>query len=141
MSQPPSPSNAPSHDSGIIPLAGRPRARRTRRQPGAAARPRAAAGGTSHGKRGGGRDRREYRRRAEGEGREAGVICRRWSNWARAYRQMTEQLGKVIVGQQQVIEQVITAMFCQGHVLLVGVPGLAKTAAGQNDQRGADAEL
>jgi MoxR-like ATPase len=46
---------------------------------------------------------------------------------ARGYRQMAEQLGKVIVGQQEVVEQVLTAMFCQGHVLLVGVPGLAKT--------------
>jgi MoxR-like ATPase len=46
---------------------------------------------------------------------------------SRAYKAMTEQLGKVIVGQQEVIEQVLTAMFCQGHILLVGVPGLAKT--------------
>src|ERR1051326_6122019 len=45
----------------------------------------------------------------------------------RAYKQMAEQLGKVIVGQSDVIEQVLTAMFCQGHILLVGVPGLAKT--------------
>ncbi|NNM87088.1 MAG: hypothetical protein HKL95_01050, partial [Phycisphaerae bacterium] len=35
---------------------------------------------------------------------------------ARAYRNMCEQLGKVIVGQHEVIEQVVTAMFCQGHV-------------------------
>jgi MoxR-like ATPase len=45
----------------------------------------------------------------------------------RAYKNMSDQLGKVIVGQQEVIEQVLTAMFCQGHILLVGVPGLAKT--------------
>ena len=45
----------------------------------------------------------------------------------RAYKQMAEQLGKIIVGQTEVIEQVLTAMFCQGHILLVGVPGLAKT--------------
>jgi MoxR-like ATPase len=45
----------------------------------------------------------------------------------RAYRQMSEQLGKIIVGQGEVIEQVLTSMFCQGHILLVGVPGLAKT--------------
>jgi MoxR-like ATPase len=45
----------------------------------------------------------------------------------RAYKQMADQLGKVIVGQQEVIEQVLSAMFCQGHILLVGVPGLAKT--------------
>jgi MoxR-like ATPase len=45
----------------------------------------------------------------------------------RAYKAMCEQLGKVIVGQSDVIEQVLTAIFCQGHILLVGVPGLAKT--------------
>jgi MoxR-like ATPase len=44
-----------------------------------------------------------------------------------AYQTMKLELGKVIVGQEQVVEQVLTAMFCQGHVLLVGVPGLAKT--------------
>jgi MoxR-like ATPase len=44
-----------------------------------------------------------------------------------AYEQMTEQLAQVIVGQQHVIEQVLIAMFCRGHALLVGVPGLAKT--------------
>ena len=41
--------------------------------------------------------------------------------------QMLEQVGKVIVGQRQVIDQLFMALFCQGHVLLVGVPGLAKT--------------
>ena len=44
-----------------------------------------------------------------------------------AYKEMTEQLGHVIVGQTHVIEQVLISMFCRGHVLLVGVPGLAKT--------------
>jgi MoxR-like ATPase len=44
-----------------------------------------------------------------------------------AYRRMKEQLGRVIVGQEQVIEQVLISLFCRGHVLLVGVPGLAKT--------------
>src|SRR5438270_1587796 len=46
---------------------------------------------------------------------------------SRAYKVMRNELGKVIVGQHDVVEQVLTAMFCQGHVLLVGVPGLAKT--------------
>src|SRR5436309_1028801 len=44
-----------------------------------------------------------------------------------AYRQMTEQIGKVIVGQQDVIEQLLLALFSRGHCLLAGVPGLAKT--------------
>ena len=46
---------------------------------------------------------------------------------AAAYEQMTEQIGKVIVGQKQVVEQLLMALFSRGHCLLVGVPGLAKT--------------
>jgi MoxR-like ATPase len=44
-----------------------------------------------------------------------------------AYNRITDELGKVIVGQQQVIEELMIAMFARGHCLLVGVPGLAKT--------------
>ena len=43
------------------------------------------------------------------------------------YDQMTRQLGRVIVGQQEVLKQVLIALFCQGHCILEGVPGLAKT--------------
>src|SRR5499427_5003584 len=43
------------------------------------------------------------------------------------YRQMNEQLGRVIVGQNEVLKQVLIALFCQGHCILEGVPGLAKT--------------
>src|SRR5713226_8983446 len=46
---------------------------------------------------------------------------------AAAYEKMTEQIGRVIVGQKQVIEQLLMALFSRGHCLLVGVPGLAKT--------------
>ena len=41
--------------------------------------------------------------------------------------QMIEQLGRVIVGQREVIDQILAAVFTRGHCLLVGVPGLAKT--------------
>jgi MoxR-like ATPase len=41
--------------------------------------------------------------------------------------QMIEQLGRVIVGQRDVIDQILAAVFTRGHCLLVGVPGLAKT--------------
>ncbi|MBI3837207.1 MAG: MoxR family ATPase [Planctomycetia bacterium] len=44
-----------------------------------------------------------------------------------AFRRITAELGKVIVGQQQVIEELLISMFARGHCLLVGVPGLAKT--------------
>lgn len=43
------------------------------------------------------------------------------------YGKMKTELGRVIVGQDQVVEQVLMAIFCRGHALLVGVPGLAKT--------------
>ena len=41
--------------------------------------------------------------------------------------QLRKEIGKVIVGQQDIIHNTILSIFCQGHVLLVGVPGLAKT--------------
>jgi MoxR-like ATPase len=44
-----------------------------------------------------------------------------------AYNTLRGELGKVIVGQEQVIEYLLIAMFARGHGLLVGVPGLAKT--------------
>ncbi len=44
-----------------------------------------------------------------------------------AYRRITHELAKVIIGQQQVVEELMIAMFARGHCLLVGVPGLAKT--------------
>jgi MoxR-like ATPase len=40
---------------------------------------------------------------------------------------MAGELGKVVIGQREVIEQILAAIFTRGHVLLVGVPGLAKT--------------
>ena len=40
---------------------------------------------------------------------------------------LVSELGKVIVGQHEVIDQILMALFCQGHSLVVGVPGLAKT--------------
>ena len=44
-----------------------------------------------------------------------------------AYSQLKGELSKVIVGQHDVIEQLLMALFAGGHCLLVGVPGLAKT--------------
>jgi MoxR-like ATPase len=43
------------------------------------------------------------------------------------YERMTGQLARVIVGQTEVLKQVLLALFCQGHCILEGVPGLAKT--------------
>ena len=44
-----------------------------------------------------------------------------------AREKILAELRKVIVGQDHVVEQLLTALFANGHVLLVGVPGLAKT--------------
>ncbi|MCA9074911.1 MAG: MoxR family ATPase [Planctomycetaceae bacterium] len=46
---------------------------------------------------------------------------------ANAYSRMREEISKVIVGQTDVVDQILIAMFSRGHCLLVGVPGLAKT--------------
>jgi len=42
-------------------------------------------------------------------------------------QKLTEQIGRAVVGQDYVIEQLLMALFCRGHAVLVGVPGLAKT--------------
>ncbi|HRP02815.1 MAG TPA: MoxR family ATPase [Candidatus Kapabacteria bacterium] len=42
-------------------------------------------------------------------------------------KQVKSEIGKVIVGQQHTIDELIIALFAKGHVLLIGVPGLAKT--------------
>lgn len=44
-----------------------------------------------------------------------------------AFQALRAELSKVIIGQDEVIEQLLIAIFSQGHVLLEGVPGLAKT--------------
>ena len=46
---------------------------------------------------------------------------------ASVYRQMSSEVGKAIVGQHEVIEQLFIAIFARSHCLLEGVPGLAKT--------------
>ena len=46
---------------------------------------------------------------------------------AEVYGKLTQELGRVIVGQQTVLKQVMIALFSRGHCLLEGVPGLAKT--------------
>lgn len=46
---------------------------------------------------------------------------------AQAYKDLSAEIGKVIVGQDEVVRAVIISLFSNGHSLLVGVPGLAKT--------------
>jgi MoxR-like ATPase len=45
------------------------------------------------------------------------------------FRQLVEQIGTVIVGQQQLLHRMLVAMLSDGHLLIEGVPGLAKTTA------------
>ncbi len=49
------------------------------------------------------------------------------TQFSRTRTAMLDQLRRVIVGQSDVIEQVLAAIFTRGHCLLIGVPGLAKT--------------
>ena len=46
---------------------------------------------------------------------------------ADAYRQLRREVGRVVVGQGAAVEGLVVALLARGHVLLVGVPGLAKT--------------
>ncbi|MBK6482185.1 MAG: AAA family ATPase [Chitinophagaceae bacterium] len=46
---------------------------------------------------------------------------------AASYHQLTGEINKIIVGQKEVVKYVLISIFCDGHSLLVGVPGLAKT--------------
>ena len=48
-------------------------------------------------------------------------------NLVEAYQRLTAQMSRVIVGQEDVIEQLLIAVLARGHCLLEGVPGLAKT--------------
>src|SRR5882762_8556722 len=43
------------------------------------------------------------------------------------YQKMKAEIARAVVGQDDVVRLVLTGIFCQGHSLLVGVPGLAKT--------------
>ncbi len=44
-----------------------------------------------------------------------------------AHQRLRKEIGKVIIGQDQVLDQLLMAIFCRSHALLMGVPGLAKT--------------
>lgn len=46
---------------------------------------------------------------------------------ALAREKILQEISKVIIGQKEVIDELLLAMFCNGHCLIIGVPGLAKT--------------
>ncbi|KAB1065270.1 AAA family ATPase [Salibacter halophilus] len=47
--------------------------------------------------------------------------------FAAKYKALNEEIGKVIIGQREVVKDIVISIFSGGHALLVGVPGLAKT--------------
>ena len=49
------------------------------------------------------------------------------AGFAEAFDKLRTQIGRVIVGQEQVVEELTIALAARGHAVLVGVPGLAKT--------------
>ena len=50
-----------------------------------------------------------------------------WDNARRDIERLKKEIARVIVGQDAVVEQMLAALLCRGHALVVGVPGLAKT--------------
>lgn len=58
-----------------------------------------------------------------------------------AYKRLKSEISNVVIGQEEVIRQVLTGIFCQGHSLLVGVPGLAKTLLVQTIATALDLEF
>ncbi|MFO0863119.1 MAG: hypothetical protein U0744_00405 [Gemmataceae bacterium] len=42
------------------------------------------------------------------------------------------EIGKIIIGQQEVLDQLLMAIFCRGHALLVGVPGARQDPHGEH---------
>src|SRR6188472_2042413 len=57
------------------------------------------------------------------------------------YKTLAKEISKVIVGQDDVVRLVLTGVFCHGHSLLVGVPGLAKTLLIQTIAKALDLEF
>jgi MoxR-like ATPase len=49
------------------------------------------------------------------------------NNLVEKYHQLKQEIGKVIIGQQEAVNFTLLSVFCGGHSLLIGVPGLAKT--------------
>ena len=44
-----------------------------------------------------------------------------------ARKRLKDEIGKIIVGQEHIVDDLLTAVFSRGHCLMIGVPGLAKT--------------
>ncbi|MEM7518847.1 MAG: AAA family ATPase, partial [Planctomycetota bacterium] len=62
-----------------------------------------------------------------GQTEAAGVAKENATRFKNTYDKIRREVGRMMVGQEEVIEGVLTALFAGGHVLLEGVPGLGKT--------------
>lgn len=60
---------------------------------------------------------------------------------SRRLDEVREVIGRVVVGQEQLVERLLLAMLCNGHVLLEGVPGVAKTLTASSLARAVHAEF
>jgi MoxR-like ATPase len=58
-----------------------------------------------------------------------------------ARKRLKEEIAKVIVGQEHVVDDLLTALFARGHCLMIGVPGLAKTLMVRTIARAIDLEF
>src|SRR5262249_53604935 len=66
-------------------------------------------------------------RRADSIDRRAGMAGERVEAFVRSYGQLEREVHKIVVGHDEIVDQVLVALFAGGHVLLEGVPGLGKT--------------
>lgn len=55
------------------------------------------------------------------------AAAKTWEQAQTQVKALREELARVIVGQEKIIEQMLVSLLCRGHCLIVGVPGLAKT--------------
>src|SRR5437660_4668633 len=58
-----------------------------------------------------------------------------------ARKKLKEEIAKVIVGQEHIVDDLLTAIFSRGHCLMIGVPGLAKTLMVRTIARAIDLEF
>src|SRR5262249_26225262 len=58
-----------------------------------------------------------------------------------ARRRIREEIAKVIVGQESIIDHLLVGLLCRGHILLLGVPGLGKTLMARTLARTLDLEF
>jgi len=60
------------------------------------------------------------------------------SKATKLYQALSQEIAKVIIGQEEVIEKIAIALLCRGHVLLIGPPGMAKTTLVQSFAQAVD---